>query len=105
MTNNFLRFPIGEQFNKKVRNLAQVHLSYFGIEQKCSDLVTSVRVELLKIENYSTAVEKIGEFSFLNVFCPLQKRFVISIVRFRQSPPQRLSSQNLCLEKTELKNR
>lgn len=48
-------------FNKKVRNLSQVHLSYFGIDQKCSDLVTSVRAELLKIENYSTAVEKMGK--------------------------------------------
>lgn len=56
---------IGEQFNKKVRNLSQVHLSYFGIDQKCSDLVTSVRAELLKIEDYSNAVEKLGEFFFI----------------------------------------
>ncbi len=55
---------LGELFNKKVRNLTQVHLSYFGIDQKCSDLVTSVRAELLKIEDYSTAVEKLGEFFF-----------------------------------------
>lgn len=54
--------PVGEQFNRKVRNLAQVHLTYFGIDQKCSDLVTSVKAELLKIEDYSTAVEKLGEY-------------------------------------------
>lgn len=54
---------VGEQFNRKVRNLAQVHLTYFGIDQKCSDLVTNVRVELLKIEDFSTAVEKLGKFA------------------------------------------
>lgn len=68
----------GEQFNKKVRNLSQVHLSYFGIDQKCSDLVTSVRAELLKIEDYSTAVEKLGEF-FCLVF------FLLKVVNFRIS--------------------
>lgn len=59
-----------EQFNKIIRNLSDAHFSRFKIDSKHASLIASMRVELLKIEDYTTAVEKLGkiEISLLHIF-------------------------------------
>ena len=52
----------GEHFNKVIRNLSDVQLPYFNVDQKYMDVVACVRVELLKIEESTTAIEKLGKF-------------------------------------------
>lgn len=51
----------GELFNRALRSLADSNCSYFGVGQMHMDAVTCVRAELLKIEEYGTAIEKMGE--------------------------------------------
>lgn len=59
-----------EAFNKIVRNLADIHLDYFGIEQKYMDVVACVRVELLKIEECTTSIEKLGTYNLMENYFP-----------------------------------
>lgn len=51
----------GELFNGAVRNVADANVTYFGVNGKHMDVVSCVRTELLRIEEYGTAIEKLGE--------------------------------------------
>lgn len=49
-----------EQFNKTLRNLSEVNQAYFKIDTKYNDVIGRVRVELLKIGDFPTAIEKLS---------------------------------------------
>lgn len=91
--------------------MSQVHLSYFGIDQKCSDFVTSVRAELLKIEDYSTAVEKLGEllifalklcvfrfFFFKRDITFMHNFTILACLRRSLNATSKHSPKNLCMD-------
>lgn len=56
-----------ERFNRMLRQLSDVHLSDFHIDQKHNDVITCVRVELIKIENYTTVIDKLGKYILVYV--------------------------------------
>lgn len=60
-----------EKFNRILRNLSDMSIKDFKIDSKYNDIVGRVRVELLKINDFSTAIEKMGKSSsrFLFVQC------------------------------------
>lgn len=51
-----------EKFNRTLRNLSDMSVKDFKIDSKCNDIVGRVRVELLKINDFSTTIEKMGKF-------------------------------------------
>lgn len=57
-----------EQFNKLLRNLSEVNQAYFKIDSKYNDVIGRVRSELLKIEDFPTAIEKLSEYALLLLF-------------------------------------
>lgn len=50
----------GESFNRTLRGLADFPVSFFGVSTKHLDVVASVRTEMLRIQEFSTAIEKLG---------------------------------------------
>lgn len=57
----------GERFNGAVRCLADANVAYFGVNAKHMDVVACVRTELLRIEEYGTAIEKLGKIDIIFV--------------------------------------
>lgn len=51
-----------EQFNKTLRNLADVNQAYFKIDTKYNNVIGRVRAEMLKIEDFPTTIEKLSKF-------------------------------------------
>lgn len=51
-----------ERFNKTLRNLADINQTFFKIDRKYNDVIGRVRVELLKIGEFSTAIEKLSKY-------------------------------------------
>lgn len=51
-----------EMLNRNIRNLSDAHLSQFNIDKKHNDVLTCMRVELLKIQDYSTGIEKLSKY-------------------------------------------
>lgn len=51
----------GEIFNRTVRSLTECNVSFFGVNAKHMDMVLSVRSEMLRMEEFSTAIEKLGK--------------------------------------------
>lgn len=60
----------GEVFNGAVRSVADANVAYFGVNGKHMDVVACVRTEMLRIEEYGTAIEKLGESGII-MFCYL----------------------------------
>lgn len=58
----------GERFNRILRSLAECNLSYMNVDGKYMDIVACVRVELIKMEKYATAIEKLGKFKKIILF-------------------------------------
>lgn len=52
-----------EKFNKTLRNLSDVNQNYFKIHTRYNDVIGRVRTELLKINDFPTAIEKLSEYS------------------------------------------
>ena len=50
-----------EKFNKILRNLADTTSKHFKIDAKYNDVIGRVRTELLKINDYATAIEKLSK--------------------------------------------
>lgn len=50
-----------EKFNKILRNLSDMTVKDFKIDSKYNDIIGRVRVELLKINDFSTTLEKMGK--------------------------------------------
>lgn len=51
-----------QRFNRNVRNLADVTLKDFKIDPKLNEVITRIRMELMKIGDLTTPVEKMSEF-------------------------------------------
>lgn len=49
-----------QNFNKIIRNLSDVHVSHFQIDSKFLSKIPFVKIELIKIENCSTFVDKLN---------------------------------------------
>lgn len=56
-----------ERFNKILRNAADVNQSYFKIDTKYNDVIGRVRSELVKIEDYPTAIEKLSKLFCIHI--------------------------------------
>lgn len=54
-----------EKFNRKLRNLTDLSLKDFKIDPKYNEIVGRVRVELLKINDFPTTIEKMGKLNAL----------------------------------------
>lgn len=54
-----------EKFNKTLRNLSDMNQNYFKIDPKYNDVIGRVRTELLKINDFPTAIEKLSKCSFI----------------------------------------
>lgn len=49
-----------ETFNTALRNLSDANLKHFKIDSRCNDIIGRVRTELLKINDFTTPIEKLS---------------------------------------------
>lgn len=59
-----------ETFNTMLRNLSDANLKHFKIECRYKDIIGRVRTELLKINDFTTPIEKISTSRYANAQVP-----------------------------------
>lgn len=52
-----------ETFNAMLRNLSDANLKHFKIDSRCNEIIGRVRTELLKINDFTTPIEKLSMIS------------------------------------------
>lgn len=58
-----------EKFNRTLRNLADASLKDFKIDSTHTDIISRVRIELVKMPNLTTPIEKISKTFFVSFHC------------------------------------
>lgn len=93
-----------EQLNRTIRNLSDAHLSQFNIDNKHNDVLTCMRVELLKIQDYTTGIEKLSmtrhtTWSPITIVCRVINGFVFSdCIRRALNAASRSKHSNLSVD-------
>lgn len=57
-----------ETFNTMLRNLSDANLKHFKIDCRCNDIIGRVRTELLKINDFTTPIEKLSTSGYCILF-------------------------------------
>lgn len=80
------------KFNRILRNLSDTNLKHFNIDRRCNEIVGRVRFELLKINDFTTPIEKLSKSNAFPLIHSSSHTIVFNVVSFT---PKRLFAPSI----------